>query len=433
LSRIAIVGGGFSGVLQAIQLLRHTNLAVTLIERTGRLARGAAYSTRRPEHLLNVRAGRMSAFPDVPDHFARWFEGRGGTDADFAQRRLYGQYIEELLSRAREEAGGRLSILNGEVVDVARTDGTEQLRLADDSTLSAERVILSIGNLAPEVPRGVDADALGDRYVSDPWAGDIAEGLQPEDKVLLIGTGLTAVDAAMTLDAAGFTGEIVALSRRGLVPRSHAGPGLPPPVGTRLEPRCTSLLRFARKQSEAIGWHGAVDQLRTVSQALWGEASLAERRRFLRHLRPWWDVHRHRIAPEIAGRLADMEREGRLRFKAGRLLSADADGVRWRPRGSAEVRRIEATRIINCTGPQGDVARAGERLLDNLLKAGRIRPDACQVGIDVDRTNRVLDAQGRACDSLLAIGPMTRGAWWEIIAVPDIRVQLAEVARQLAR
>lgn len=425
MKHIAVVGGGFSGLLQAIQLLRRTNARVTLIERSDRPGRGAAYGTNRREHLLNVRAGGMSAFPDEPDHFARWLERRGqGDGATFAQRRVYGDYLGELLS----EAGERLVLVKGDAVDVVGGEA-ETVQLADGRTAEADAAILSIGNLPPEQPRGLEG--LGDAYVADPWGGDVAAGLGEGDTVLLIGTGLTAVDAALTLDAVGFKGRIVALSRRGLVPRAHVEPAPPPALDHKPAPACTGLIRSVRSQAQRIGWRAAVDQLRPVTQSLWASAAPAERRRFLKHLRPWWDVHRHRIAPEIAARIAAMQSDGRLRVAAGKLVEATADGVAWRPRGSDRVETLPVRRIVNCTGPQGDIAKAGQPLLDNLLKAGRIRSDACRIGIDVDQDLRVIGADGRAASSLYAIGPMTRGAFWEIVAVPDIRVQVAALADRL--
>ncbi|HEX8528151.1 FAD/NAD(P)-binding protein [Allosphingosinicella sp.] len=425
-ARAAVIGGGLSGALQSIHLLREGAERVLLIERGRTPGRGVAYGTDRPEHLLNVPARRMSAFPDDPDHFVRWFEARcGGTAEDFAPRMLYGDYVVELL----DQAGDRLEVVRGEAVAIDRG----VVILGDGRAIEAESGVLALGNFAPATPSGVDPSALGDRWVADPWSSELAVGLNAGDAVLLLGTGLTAVDAALTLDSTGFSGRIVALSRRGLAPRAHAAREPADSPDQMLQPKALALLRHIRRRSGEVGWRRAVHELRNVTQALWRSAGMAERRRFLRHLRPWWDVHRHKIAPAVAERIAAMEQSGRLSFVAGRMLSTAGDGtVRWRPRGGESIETLNAARIVNCTGPELHVARVGEPLLDSLLGAGSIRPDPCRLGIDVDGECRVLSAGGIASTSLYAIGPITRGAFWESIAVPDIRVQAAAVARRIA-
>jgi uncharacterized NAD(P)/FAD-binding protein YdhS len=435
---VAIIGGGYSGTLQAINLLRR-GARVTLIERGKQLARGVAYSTRHADHLLNVRASGMSAFPDEPDHFVRWLSDRSiGGAGDFAERRVYGMYLEELLASAANDAGDRLTLLRDEAVDVVADSNGELVQLSNGGSLSADSAILSIGNLAPDIPRAIHSDLRSSTaYVSDPWAADISAVLEDSDQVLLIGTGLTAIDAALMLDSAGFGGRILALSRRGLVPRPHVDPTVGAGgLGDIPSGKLTSLLRRIRRDAEKIGWRAAVDQLRPVTQALWKEAGTAERRRFLRHLRPYWDVHRHRIAPSIAARIEQMTSEGRLEFAAGKILSTSVKGegaeLEWRLRGSSLTSRLDTARIVNCTGPQGDIARAEEPLLANLIARGRIRPDPCRIGIDVDLDCRTIDALGAASASLYSIGPMTRGTFWEIVAVPDIRAQVHALAGRIA-
>ena len=422
----AVVGGGLSGALQALHLLREGAGRVALIERARTPGRGVAYGTDRPEHLLNVPARRMSAFPDDPDHFVRWYAERcGGGAEDYAPRMLYGDYVTALLGAA----GDGLQVVRGEAVNVV--DG--RVLLADGRSIEARAAILAPGNLAPATPTGIDAESLGALWVADPWSEGLADGLGKSDSVLLLGTGLTAIDAALTLDARGFRGPILALSRRGLAPRGHAArEPIDEPQGV-LPSDCVGLLRRVRTRSGEIGWRSAVHELRAETQRLWSGSSEIERRRFLRHLRPWWDVHRHRIAPAVAGRIETMQAEGRLRFAAGRILSADSDGhVRWRPRGQDEAVSLRASRIVNCTGPELDIVRAGEPLLDALLASKRIRPDPLRLGIDVDRQSRTIGAEGAASEALYAVGPVTRGAFWESIAVPDIGVQVQQVARRIA-
>lgn len=424
---VAVIGGGLSGSLQALHLLREGAGKIVLIERAGMPGRGVAYATDRPEHLLNVPARRMSAFPDDPDHFVRWYAQRSGGGAeDYAPRMLFGDYVVELLGAA----GDAIETVRGEAVDVAG----RAVRLADGRRVEAETVVLAPGNLPPATPRGIDPEALGDLWVADPWASGLADGLSGTATVLLLGTGLTAIDAALTLDAKGFRGSLLAISRRGLAPRAHAAREPMAPPAEHLPATCVDLLRHFRRRADEIGWRSAVHELRSVTRQMWRGASAEEQARFLRHLRPWWDVHRHRIAPAVADRIGRMEADGCLRVAAGRLVSATPDGtVAWRPRGSSTPETLRAARIVNCTGPELDIRRAGEPLFDALLGRGRIRPDPHRLGIEVDGESRVVTTGGAPADGLYAIGPVTRGAFWESIAVPDIAVQAQAVARGILR
>lgn len=436
---VLVVGGGFSGTLLAINLLRHDGPRVTLVERcANQVARGVAYSAADDSHLLNVRASNMSALPDDPDHFVRWLatEGEGGPSS-FVRRTTYGRYLNALLAEACAGAGDRLVVETGDVSGVEANGAVRAV--IDGAERTFDRAVLAVGNLPPHAPPGIDADALPrDLYCDDPWAADIGDGLGADDAVLLLGTGLTAIDAALLLDRQGFRGRIVAMSRRGLVPRAHVeGQAKAPPADEKPARTLPALVHAVREQVAAAGeWRAAVDALRPVTQLMWSGADLATRQRFLRHLRPFWDVHRHRLAPQIAARIDAMVAEGRLVFQAGKLAAIRPEGdcasVEWRPRGADAQTTARFRRIVNCTGPQGDLKRAADPLLRQLMAAGAIRPDAARLGIDVAADTRVIGADGRAADRLYAIGPMTRGAWWEVVAVPDIRVQAWNLARTLA-
>ena len=254
--------------------------------------------------------------------------------------------------------------------------------------------------------------------------------------MLVLGSGLTMVDVALLLDAAGFAGRIVALSRRGLVPHAHAAILPAPALIERPTPAPLALLRSLRARSRGIGWRGAVDELRPFTQDIWRAMPLEERRRFLRHLRPWWDVHRHRIAPQVAARLDTMRRAKRLEIVAGRLLDAEgiATGarVRFQQRGTDAIASLDVARIVNGTGPQGDLTRTEEPVLRAMREGGMLRPDALRIGVDVDQESHAIAADGGSSDRLLVLGSMTRGAFWEIVAVLDIRRQVWSVARRLA-
>jgi uncharacterized NAD(P)/FAD-binding protein YdhS len=216
-----------------------------------------------------------------------------------------------------------------------------------------------------------------------------------------------------------------------LLPRAHAtsSPGV---LGERPPAAVVPLLRAIRERASLIGWRSAVDELRPHTQELWRRAPPVERARFLRHLRPWWDVHRHRLAPEVAERIAALCASGRLDVRAGTPVGSEPDAIVWRPRGAAATERVSVTRVVNCTGPAGDAARSPDPLLRQLLGDGLARADAFNLGLDVDADSRLIASDGRAQSRLYALGPVTRGAHWEITAVPDIRAQVWQVARRLS-
>ncbi|WP_294253596.1 FAD/NAD(P)-binding protein [uncultured Sphingomonas sp.] len=438
IEHVAIIGAGFSGTLQAINLIRHEGPRATLIERAPVAGTGLAYGAAHPSHLLNVRAANMSAFPDDPAHLVRWLEARGVEHAatSFVPRRVYGEYLREMLDEALARYPDRLRLVRGEVADVTFDAEGATLQLAE-GTLRADAAVLAVGNLPPHDPPGLDPATLSaERYKGDPWDPSVPDGLSDRDTVLVIGTGLTMVDVALLLEARGFGGKIVAVSRRGLLPRPH-GPGQDwDKIRERPRTQASSLVRTVRNRAEQVGWRNAVDELRPFTQPMWANASEDERARFLRHLRPWWDVHRHRLAPEVHGRLQALIDRGQLEVCAAKTLGfvegPDGIAVTLRPRGQDAPETILAQRIVNCTGPLGDLARSREPLLQRLAARGVIRPDPAHIGIDVDNQGQTIAADGTANATLYALGPMTRGAFWEIVAVPDIRTQTWAVARRLS-
>lgn len=437
IEHVAIIGAGFSGTLQAINLLRHEGPRATLIERAPVAGTGLAYGAAHPSHVLNVRAANMSAFPDDPGHFVRWLEARGvpGGATAFIPRVTYGEYLRELLETALRTANGRLTLVRGEVTDLA-PGATVRIALGE-RTIEADAAVLAVGNLPPHDPPGLDPAILSaDRYSGDPWSPSVPEDLRDDDTLVIIGTGLTMVDVALLLDARGFRGRIVAISRRGLLPRPHATGAAWQPVAERPDTVASQLLHRVRERAGAIGWRNAVDELRPFTQSMWGNASEAQRARFLRHLRPWWDVHRHRLAPEVHARLTALLERGQLEVVAARTLdfAEGRDGIdmTFRRRGHDAVETLRARRIVNCTGPLGDLTRTTEPLLQKLAARGLIRADAARLGIDVDNQGQTIPASGVPNANLYALGPMTRGAFWEIVAVPDIRTQTWNVARKLS-
>jgi uncharacterized NAD(P)/FAD-binding protein YdhS len=436
---VAVIGAGFSGVLTALRLLDAPDgPCVRLVERRAQFGQGAAYSTTSPQHLLNVRAANMSAFPEAPSHFVDWLAGRGemGSSQTFVTRAVYGDYLQAMLRSAAEtaRAAGRLMLEADEVTALHRKAGRWRLELAMGRGFDADAVVLALGNLPPHAPGPFDAAARrSPAWVGDPWALDPAEAPETGCAVLL-GTGLTMVDVALALSQARPGLKLLALSRRGLLPRRHLGAGPAPqpmdaPAGSVVEVMRT--LRAAGRRAE--DWRAVMDGVRPHVQAVWRGWSQAERERFLRHARPWWDIHRHRLAPRVAETIDHLTAQGTLRIAAGRIRSAVPEGdglaVEWTPRGEAGPRRLHAALVVNCTGPGGDLASSGDRLLGELAAQRLVRPDACGLGVDVDPAARPLAADGGADPTLFAVGPITRGGFWEVTAVPDIRLQAADCAR----
>ncbi|HMC91989.1 MAG TPA: FAD-dependent oxidoreductase, partial [Allosphingosinicella sp.] len=287
-------------------------------------------------------------------------------------------------------------------------------------------LILAGGNYGGRLPARVEGPAVDDPWSAEGLAAIRAMARQDKD-LLLVGTGLTMIDVALTLVDEGFGGRMVAVSRRGLLPRAHEEPASPPyPV----EP-AAGLRALVRQTRAGTPWRAAVDSLRPHTQALWRGLSLAEQKRFLRHLRPWWDVHRHRIAPPVARRIEALIGEGRLEILAGRISGETGGAVAIALRGGGE-RRLEIGGAINCTGPEANIARMADPLIRQLLESGMARADALGLGFDVDDESRVIGVDGAPSPALFAVGPLTKGALWEIVAVPDIRQQVRDVARTLA-
>jgi uncharacterized NAD(P)/FAD-binding protein YdhS len=237
------------------------------------------------------------------------------------------------------------------------------------------------------------------------------------------------VDVALSLAEAGFTGRMVATSRRGLVPRAHEEPAAAPLPAPRPAP-LAQLVRQVRTQSRSGNWRAAVDSLRPVSQDIWRGLRDADKQRFLRHLRPWWDVHRHRIAPQVAARIDALRASGQLDIVPGRIVSVENGQVAIAPRGGGPSFSVQAAGVVNCTGPEARIAKVEDPLIRTLLASGTARPDRFGMGLDVDVDARVIGADGRASDDLYALGPLTRGTFWEIVAVPDIRGQAWRVAER---
>lgn len=438
---VAVIGAGFSGLMTALNLLQQPDgPRVRLIERRRAFACGTAYSTTYKDHLLNVRASNMSAFPDRPDHFVNWLAAEGdetGSTA-FARRSRYGDYLQAMLAEATQGAeAGRLLLEADGIVGLEPVGGGWRLTYEMGRTLDVDAVVLAVGNFPPHAPAGASAEAIASpAFFADPWAADFDQAPH-EGQAVLIGTGLTMIDVALRLAEERPNLKLLALSRRGLLSHRHLVSGPAPMVwdpGAR--PSARKLIRQIRALSRSADWRAVVDGLRPHIQDIWRAWPAHERERFLRHVRPWWDVHRHRLAPEVAARIDTLIGAGHLEVKAGRISSIAASGdglaVTWRAKHQTAETRVEAALVVNCTGPAGQLARSNDPLIASLARQNLIRPDSQNLGLDVDSLGRLVAVGGEASPNLYSIGPVTRGAFWEITAVPDIRVQAVTLARSIS-
>lgn len=445
---IAVIGAGFSGTVAAIQLLRTlpADQGVLLCERGERFGRGLAYDTANPDHVLNVRAANMSAFPDLPGHFEAWLDrlGRGTTGpacegiqttpaGSFAARGLYGRYLGELL-QAQLASGGapRLGLVQDAVRDLEPMQAGFTLRLEGGQRHAVAGAVLAMGNLA-------DSRRLRSRHRIDPWRPEGFGRLHPDRTVLIAGTGLSMIDAVLSLRRHGFPGPIVAVSRRGLLPQVHAPTAAWPLPDisfgeARGLPALAKRIRAEIRAAEAAGrdWRCVIDALRPLVDFFWRSLPEPERARFLRHLRPFWDSHRHRMAPPVAAAIAREVAAGRLSIRAGRIEAIrDEPGralVSLHPRGTGAPIEIAAQCVIDATG-LGRISETEDPLLRRLLARGLVRPGPFDLGLDAEGHRAV---GPRASGALWLLGPLLHGVLWECVAVPDIRNQAADLAVAVA-
>jgi uncharacterized NAD(P)/FAD-binding protein YdhS len=444
---VAVIGAGFSGTITALQLARRISpRPILLCGQASTFARGTAYSTKEPIHLLNVRATNMSAFPDQPGHFVEWL-GRNGSEhpqemwetpaGTFVSRNVYGRYLASLLTDALKSPAGAvgLKIIPDMVTDLRPTGQGFRLSLASGRGHEVSGAILAVGSLRePQLVPGP--------IIDNPWTPSLPMDLVPGAPVVIIGTGLTMVDVTMHLWQSGFAGPVVAISRRGLTPSTHVVT-TPWPMPELSDEERRSVLRvFRRVRSEIaaarradLTWHSVIDSLRPITSRLWRDFPETEQRRFLRHLRRWWDVHRHRMAPSIGEQLQELLRTGFLEVVSGSIRSIEADGkgvvVAYTAQDASTQQTIRAQKVIRATGYQR-LDEVTNPVVRKLVDRGLVRLDRHHLGLDVTDRFEVIGKSGAVTPSLWALGPIVNGAFWECTAVPDIRVHAQALATQIA-
>ena len=452
---VAIIGAGFCGSMVAVNLLRKAkqHVDIALIERSGSFARGLAYGTTDRSHLLNVPAAKMGAFPDDHEHFYRWAcenpeeLKRQGVNAvephSFLPRVVYGKYLMGLLDQVNG-ARGSLRRITAEAIDVApQANGRFRVKLRDAPPIFAQHVVLALGNFPPGDPKLRDQRYHRvERYLVNPWSDETRKKLAEPGDVLILGSGLTGLDLLLSLAPLKSQGTIHVLSRRGLFPRPHRA--VKPSssfLGEKSLPgtarQACRLIRVQVKHAEAggIDWRAVIDSIRPYSQQIWQQWPIEERRRFLRHLKAFWESHRHRAAPEVLELKSQLEKAGRLRCHRGRIFSIapekDFLSVQFRDSNAHSDRALDVGYVVNCTGPECNYHKLTDPLVVQLFSRGIIVPDPLFLGLDVGLGGTILNLQGERVTHLHTLGSPQKGILFETTAVPELRAQAAEQANRI--
>ena len=448
--RITIIGGGASGTLLALNLLKYEGeqrLEINLVEKRPHIGRGVAFSTEEDSHLLNVPAGKMGAYSDDVEHFHRWLnENEMDYSATaFVPRRIFGEYLREQLEEANETKAENveLNIFDDEAVDIGFEDGKANVQLASGDHIYSEKVALAFGNFLPPHPTVPDQSFIeSPMYFQDPWTSDVFASIKPEDAVLIIGTGLSMVDVTMQLYKLRHKGVINAISTRGLLPAVHKLGFTYPSFYEEIKgtTRATDILKSVRKhaklaQSDGSDWRAVIDSLRPVTQHIWLDLPLAEKRYFMQHLSRYWNIARHRMAPEAALIIDELRGTGQLQILKGRLQK-----ITWEEAIGFDVRYstigldqyVHADVIINCIGSESRFDQLDSRLVRNLMNAGVIRCDDLRYGLDATPEGDLKGSDGKPSDMLYTLGTALKGVLWESTAIPEIRVQARDLARKLS-
>lgn len=449
---IVIIGAGFSGTATAINLLRQADspLRILLINKSGEMARGLAYGTSSPLHLLNVPAGNMSVLADDSGDFLRFCRGLlASVEAEtFVPRKLYGEYLSTRLAEAELQAkpGVLLQRCQGEAQRIDQDSQGRFVELRSGERIYADHLVLAFGHFAPANPQGIDPVELAELYQQDPWAQDFSGDL--DQAVLLVGSGLTALDVVTGLLQRGHRGKIYVLSRRGLLPLPHRQQQRSTTLALdhyvqslrKAGPSVRSYMRLLRQSAatlkkQGVNWRDMIGALRPVTAELWQRLPLAEKQRFLRHVQPFWDTHRHRVAPGAYAMFNDALTEQQLVSMAARIVSVkrveDQLEVQVRLRATQQQQTLHVARVINCTGPTSNLLRVKDGLIQQLCAEQLLKPDRLGLGLAVADNLAVLTPADTAVPWLSYVGPMLKGQYWEATAVPELRQYAAQLARRL--
>jgi len=449
MKKITIIGSGATGTLLAVNLIKHSGdkpVEINLVERKERVGRGVAYSTATDFHLLNVPANKMGAFPDDLEHFYKWLTGKGLDffSNDFVPRKFYGEYLRELFCETFKNKNPRIqfNLLDDEAVDVLIDDAQAQVILNSGEVLYTDKVVLAFGNFLPPHPKTVDRSyTKAKKYFQNPWDFKLFEKLKPTDDVFIVGTGLTMADVVSNFYHNRHKGKIFGFSTRGLLPAVHELGYVYPSFADEItdKTKISEILKIVRRhisqaKEQHSDWRGVIDSLRPHTQAIWLNLPTSKKISFMQHLSRYWNVARHRLPPEAAQILDEMQAANQLQILKGRLRNitvSDAGKFDVSYSADAVEKHLSVDAIINCIGSESNFTRVKFPLVKNLIGKGLIKPDVLKLGIDATPDGKTIDCNNEISDKVYTIGPALKGVLWESTAMPEIRAQANKLAVSL--
>jgi uncharacterized NAD(P)/FAD-binding protein YdhS len=441
-THVTVIGGGAASAMLLMQWQRQLCWPgrVVWCEAQPPFAQGAAYRTTHPRHLLNVPAGRMGCYAHLPEDFLHWAEQSEAPDAAAARaetttplaaqylpRRLYGTYLQERLQAALASLpAGALHHHPHRIAQINPAPNGGYIMQSEAGKWHSAHLVLAMGNQPQS--RWDAAVQQSPQWLGHGWA-PIATNktLDTAKPLLIIGAGLTAMDAVFSLRDAGWQGEIMLASRNGHLPQPHLQAGVTPYKHeyAQLEHlRPAALARYLRALVRAgIPWRDVVDGLRPLTILLWQNWSAQDQARFLKRLWPWWNIHRHRHAPQAGEWLdAALSEQFRQPLAASvQQIEATPEGLRAHLRGRGP---LLPAAILDCTGPSLSVL-SNPGPLSELLADGLLVPAANGAGL---QTYSQHAAYTGSHGTILALGTLTLGMRLETTAIPELRQQVAEAA-----
>jgi len=458
--KIGIVGGGFSGTMLAVQLIRHSNkrIEIVVVNETENFALGVAYNPYSSNHLLNVVAGKMSAFPDQADHFVNWLITQPEFKSQdleilkktFVPRKVYGHYLTDLWVEYKKIAKNKgivVSEVVGRVTKLNMNQNKPSILLENNQILHFDKCVIATGNQLPGNPIVQNSSFFeSSKYFQNPWKIESVQGLKKTDVVLIVGNGLTMVDTVLGLLQQGYQGKIYSLSRHGygIIPHRESKFAFTIDRETKLtEMSLLELVHFVNSNRKKLDLEGSspeviVDAFRPYTQEIWKGLSLKERKLFMSRLRHLWGVLRHRVPLQVQTIIQQLVVEEKLEILSGKILdfteNPNSICVKYGNNKTHTIESLEVTRIINCTGPESDLRKLEDHFLHHAYNERILFQDELKLGICTDlETFRVKKINGGTHNNLYTIGTNLKGELWESTAVNELRIQVDNLAKQVLK